>query len=171
VRNRSISIVPTLALLVLALLFSGCALVGAAARAVVEPPRVTFDRLSIEALDLDGFTLGLNWNVANPNDFPFRLSRLGWALELDGRHAARGDSAKGIDIPAAGAAAVALPVRIRWADVPGLLRIATNRDSLPFRVTGTAAVGSTFGDIDVPFSREGTLTFPQNFRLEGFSAF
>jgi LEA14-like dessication related protein len=114
--------------------------------------------LTVDAIDLEGFTLGLSWNVDNPNSFPFRLSRLGWALELDGQHAARGDTVKAIEVPAAGAAAVAIPVRLRWADLPGLMRLATNRDELGFKVSGVAAVASTFGDIDVPFSRTGKFT-------------
>jgi hypothetical protein len=136
-------------------LLGGCAALGAAARAVVDPPRVTFQNLSLQSLDFEGLTLGLNWNVDNPNSFPFKLSRLGWALELDGRHAARGDTVKAIEIPAAGAASVEIPVRLRWADVPGLFKLATNRDELQFKVSGVAAVASTFGDIDVPFSRTG----------------
>ena len=158
-----------IALIILALaivLASGCAALGAAARTVVEPPRVDFDTLSLEALDLEGITLGLNWNVDNPNRFPFRLSKLGWALELDGRHAARGDTVKSIDVPAAGKAAVEIPVRLRWADLPGLLQIATRRSELPFKVSGVAAVGSRFGDIDVPFSREGRLTLPEEFPVQ-----
>ena len=60
-----------------------------------------------------------------------------------------------IEIPAAGAASVEIPVRLRWSDVPGLFKLATNRDELQFKVSGVAAVASTFGDIDVPFSRTG----------------
>ena len=151
--------------LLLAVLASGCAALGAAAKAVVEPPNVAFETLSLDALDLDGVTLGLHWNVDNPNRFPFRLSRLGWALELDGRHAARGDTTKAIDVPAAGAASVEIPVRLRWADLPGLLQLALRAEELPFKVSGVAAVGSSFGDIDVPFSREGKLAVPRNLGL------
>jgi LEA14-like dessication related protein len=165
VRTRSLTL---MAALLVVHLFAGCAALGAAARAVVEPPKVAFDALSLDALDLDGFTLGLNWNVDNPNSFPFRLSRLGWALELDGRPAARGDTTKAIEVPAQGAAKVAIPVRLRWADIPGLIQVAMRRDELPFKVSGVAAVASTFGDIDVPFSREGKVAVPRDFGAGGF---
>jgi LEA14-like dessication related protein len=167
VHARSIFLAAALLVSVLA---TGCAALGAAARGVVEAPQVTFDRLTVDALDLEGVTLGLNWNVDNPNGFPFRLSRLGWALELDGRHAARGDSTKPIQVPASGAAVVAIPVRLRWMDLPGLLQAATNREVLPFKVTGVAAVGSTFGDIDVPFTREGKIELPRPGGLGFFGA-
>lgn len=168
-RSRILAGLLAAASLASAALLPGCAALGAAAKAVVEPPRVTFETLSLEALDLDGFTLGLHWNVDNPNRFPFRLARLGWALELDGRAAARGDQTKGIDIPAAGAATVEIPVRLRWAELPGLLQLALVRDEMPFKVSGVAAVGSSFGDIDVPFSREGKLAIPKSFGLSGSS--
>jgi LEA14-like dessication related protein len=164
-RTRSLTLVVAL-LLPLA---TGCAALGAVARSVVETPKVTFDRLSLEALDLDGVTLGLNWNVDNPNGFPFKLSRLGWELQLDGRHAARGDTTKPIDVPAQGVANVAIPLRLRWAELPGLVQVAMKRDELPFKVSGVAAVGSTFGDIDVPFSREGKVAVPRDFGLGGLS--
>ncbi|HET7755524.1 MAG TPA: LEA type 2 family protein [Anaeromyxobacteraceae bacterium] len=169
-RSRTLFLALTLAVTA-SFLASGCAALGAAARAVVEPPKVAFDHLSLDALDLDGVTLGLNWNVDNPNGFPFRLSRLGWALELDGRQAARGDTRKAIEVPAEGAAKVSIPVRLRWADLPGLVQVAMRRDELPFKVSGVAAVASGFGDIDVPFSREGKVAVPRDFGLSGLSSF
>ena len=134
-----------IALIILALaivLASGCAALGAAARTVVEPPRVDFDTLSLEALDLEGITLGLNWNVDNPNRFPFRLSKLGWALELDGRHAARGDTVKSIDVPAAGKAAVEIPVRLRELKQEWDIERAIEANASALALTGTA-LGAT----------------------------
>jgi LEA14-like dessication related protein len=150
----------TLAAALLALALSGCALLRSLAGAAFDPPRLTYESWSAEDVGLDGVTVLLKYRVENPNAQGFRLSKVAWALDLDGKPAAKGDMPSGLSVPAKGAAPLALPVRIRWRDLPDVAALLL-RDEVGFKVSGSAALASPIGDVDLPFSREGRLKVPK----------
>jgi LEA14-like dessication related protein len=67
----------------------------------------------------------------------------------------------GLAVPAKGTAPVTFPVRVRWRDVPDLLRLVATREDVAFKVSGNAAVDGPLGEVDVPFSREGRFDLPR----------
>ena len=67
----------------------------------------------------------------------------------------------GLTVPAKGTAPVTFPVRVRWRDVPDLLKLVATREDVGFKVTGNAAVDGPLGEFDVPFSREGRFDLPR----------
>jgi LEA14-like dessication related protein len=144
--------------LLLALLagLPGCALLSAA----FDPPKLHFDSWAPENLDLEGVTIALKYRVENPNSAGFRLSKVNWALDLDGRPAAKGDMPAGLQVPARGVAPLTIPVRLRWRDLPDIARLV-GREEVAFKVAGNAAVASPVGDVNLPFSKEGRLPVPK----------
>jgi LEA14-like dessication related protein len=144
------------------LALSGCAALSKLARSAFDPPKLEFVDWSAKALDAEGVTVALQYKLTNPNAQGFKLSRIGWALDLEGKPAAKGDMPSGLTVPASGSAPLEVPVRVRWRDVPDLVRLLVSpKGDVGFKVTGTAALAGPFGDIEVPFSREGRVDLPR----------
>jgi LEA14-like dessication related protein len=166
--NRTRLAATAAALLVLTA--SGCAALGQLARSAFDPPKLEFVDWSARALDAEGVTIGLQYKLTNPNSQGFRLSRVGWALDLEGKPAAKGDMPTGLTVPANGSAPLELPVRVRWRDVPDLVKLLVSpKGDVGFKVTGVAALAGPLGDVELPFSREGRVDLPRvpGFGIEG----
>ncbi len=80
---------------------------------------------------------------------------------MGGRPSGPAQVADGVTLPAGGTAAVALPLRIAWADVPGFLAALGAQQPLAFRVIGAAAVPYGPSALEAPFAAEGSLVLPQ----------
>jgi LEA14-like dessication related protein len=158
-------------LLALALL-AGCAELAQVAKAALQPPRLTFESATIEAIDLEGVTVALRWQVENPNAFGLDVARFGYRVEVEERRVVEGEAPSGLKIPANGSGPFTVPVRIRFADVPGFVALASSRrDEVAYRVSGSVGVRSPVGVLDLPLSHEGRLPLPQlpGFALDGVS--
>ncbi len=126
-----------------------------------ERPTFTFQSVSLDTLDLEGVTVSLHCRIDNPNSVGLELARLGYALDLEGRRAVAGELAPGLDIPARGSAPLALPVRLRFQDVPGILEILVARDAASYRITGHAGVNTPVGIMDFSFEHQGRAAVPR----------
>jgi LEA14-like dessication related protein len=151
----------TLAAAAIALSLSGCAFLRSIAASGFQKPKLEYVSWAPESFDAEGITLAFQYRLTNPNDLGFKLSRIGWALDLEGKPAAKGDMPAGLTVPAKGTAPVTFPVRVRWRDVPDLLKLVATREDVGFKVTGNAAVDGPLGEFDVPFSREGRFDLPR----------
>lgn len=150
-----------LAAAAVALSLSGCALLQRVAGAGFAEPRLTYQSWSADQLDLEGVTIALQYRLENPNDFGLDLRRLGYKLEVEGRQVAEGSLPAGLQIPARGTTALAIPVRLRWRDVPGFVEIMLTRPEVAYRISGNAGVGSAIGTIDLPFEHQGRVAVPR----------
>src|SRR5512146_3306872 len=109
------------ALTVPLLLLAACAGLEKFAASAVQKPKLTFRSATVQALDLEGATLALTWDLENPNGFGVDLARVGWSLDAEGTRVASGDLPGGLKIPAKATAPVTFPVRVRFQDVPGIV--------------------------------------------------
>ncbi|HSN92526.1 MAG TPA: LEA type 2 family protein [Anaeromyxobacteraceae bacterium] len=163
---------PRIAAAALALLgLSACAELAQVAKAALQPPHLTFESATVEALDLEGATVAFRWRVENPNGFGLDLARLGYRIDIENRRVVDGELPSGLKIPANGAAPLAFPLRVRWADVAGFAAIVSRRDEIAYRLSGTVGLRSPVGVLDVPLSHEGRLPLPKlpGFSLDGIS--
>jgi LEA14-like dessication related protein len=153
------------------LALAGCAELAQVAKVAVEEPRVTFRSATLDALDLEGATVAFEWSVENPNSFGLDLASIAYRLDLEGRQAVAGDLPGGLRLPARGAAPLRVPVRVRFADVPGLARLASGKDEVGYRLSGTVGVRTPLGVLDVPVAHEGRLPVPRlpELSLEGLA--
>jgi LEA14-like dessication related protein len=150
------------ALAVLPALLAGCAGLSDLARSTFQEPKLSFRSASVQALDFDGATVALLFDLTNPNAIGLELARAAWAAEVDGTRVAAGDLPGGLAIPANGTAQVALPVRVRFRDVPGIASlIVSGRDEVPYRVSGTVGVKTPVGVLDLPLSHSDTVHLPR----------
>jgi LEA14-like dessication related protein len=126
----------------------------------------------VDALDLGGATIGLRFDLENPNGFGLDLARVGWGVEVEGTRIATGDMPGGLAIPARGTAPLTLPVRIRFQDVPGIVSLLTSgKDVIRYKVAGNAGVRTPIGIVDLPLQHEDRLDLPglPSFALDGLS--
>jgi LEA14-like dessication related protein len=147
----------------------GCATLSRLLGQVLEKPKLAFDHASVKTLSLDGLTLDTVWRVDNPNGFGLDLSRLGYALSVDGHPVAKGDAPGGVHLPAKGTGMVTLPLSFRFQDLAGTLTDLMNRKTLPYRVSGRFGFDTPVGGVEIPFDHQGTVPVPRlpGVRIEG----
>ena len=155
----------------LALTLSGCAFLQRIARGGFEPPRLSYQSWSADQLDLEGVTITLHYQLENPNQIGLDLRRLAYKLEVEGTQVGEGELPAGVQVPPRGAVSVAIPVRLRWRDVPGLAEVVLSRAEVGYRITGSAGVGSALGTIDLPFDHRDRVAIPRppSFQIEGIT--
>jgi LEA14-like dessication related protein len=156
---------------VLLLLLGGCAELQKIAEGAVQRPRLTFRSASLQALDLEGATIGFTYDVENPNSFGAKVARLGYGVEVEGTRVVTGDMPGGLVIPANGRAPVTFPVRVRFRDVPGIAALFGRRDAISYRLSGTIGIETPLGVLDLPLSHDDRVSLPRlpDFALEGLS--
>jgi LEA14-like dessication related protein len=162
----------TFALALLALTGAGCAGLSDLARVAFEEPKLSFRSASVEALDLEGATIGVKFDLENPNGFGLDVARVGWGVEVEGTRIATGDMPGGLAIPARGVAPLTIPVRVRYRDVPGIVGLLTSRrDAIGYRLSGKVGVRTPIGIVDLPVSHSDRVALPSlpSFSLEGVS--
>jgi len=152
--------------LVSALALSGCATVRDLAASAFQRPTLAFQSASIEGLDLEGVTVVLHYRLENPNAVGARLSRLGYALDVEDRRVVSGSLPGGLEIPSRGAAPLPVAVRVRFAAVPGLLGALASKEEVAYRISGDAAVETPLGAVEIPFQHSGRVPVP---RMPAFS--
>jgi LEA14-like dessication related protein len=144
-----------------ALALAGCSGVQQMLGAAFEKPRLTYESFQPTELDLEGVTLALRYRVDNPNAVGLKLANLDYKVEVDGRQAVAGAMQSGLHIPARGSAPLEIPLRVRYADVPGLVQTVFHRDELPFHVEGSAGLSTPVGVVGLPFSYTGKIPTPK----------
>jgi LEA14-like dessication related protein len=162
---------PTL-VVALSLSLVSCAGLQDLARAAFERPRLQFRSAAVDALDLEGATVALKFDLENPNGFGLDLAKIGYGLEVEGTRIATGDLPGGLAIPARGSAPLTVPVRVRFADVPGIVSLITGgRDAVRYRVSGNVGVNTPVGLVDLPMAHEDRLALPSlpRFAVDGVS--
>ncbi len=145
----------------LLLAFAGCAGVRDLVAGAFERPTLTFQSVSLEGLDLEGVTVALHYRVDNPNSMGLNLARLGYALDIEGRRAVAGELPAGLHIPARGSAPMAVPVRLRFQELPGIVETLATRDAVAYRISGHAGLDTPVGVVDLPFEHQGRAPVPR----------
>lgn len=156
----------------LAALAAGCAGLQDLARSAFREPKLTYRSASVQALDLEGATIGLLFDLENPNSVGVELARASWAVDVGGTRIGAGDMPGGLKIPASGTAPVTLPVRVRFADVPGIVSLlGSGKDVLPYKVSGSIGVKTPLGVVDLPVSHADQVKLPRlpRFGVDGLS--
>jgi LEA14-like dessication related protein len=142
------------------------------ARAAFQEPKLDFRSASVDALDLEGATVGLHVDLQNPNGFGLDVASVAWAFEAEGTRVGAGDMPGGLKIPAKGVAPLVIPVKVRFRDVPGIVGLFTQRrDAIHYRVSGSVGVRTPIGIVELPVRHEDQLTLPRlpTFSIEGLS--
>jgi len=151
-------LLPLLAPLVL---LPGCALFQKIAGAAFERPKLTYESWSADALDLEGVTIALHYQLENPNGFGLDLRRVAYKLEVEGQRVGEGELPSGVQIAGNGTTPIAFPIRLRWRDIPAFTEVLLSRREVAYRITGEAGVGSPVGTIGLPFDHKDKVALPR----------
>jgi LEA14-like dessication related protein len=159
------------ALLCALALLPGCAELGKLAAAAVDPPKLTFRSVDLRSLDLEGATMGFNFDVENRNRFGLEVARIAYALEVEGTRVTGGDVPGGLKLPAEGMAPLTFTSRLRYSDVPGIASLLGKREAVRYKLSGTVGVQTALGVIELPMSHEDSVNLPRapRFSLDGLS--
>jgi LEA14-like dessication related protein len=158
--------------LALLLSLAGCAGIQQLAASAVQKPKLTFRTASVTALDLEGATVSLTWDLENPNGFGVDLAKVSWTFDAEGRRVAAGELPGGLQIRANGTSPVTFPVRIRYQDVPGIVNLlGSGKDEIRYAVGATVGVRTPVGVLDVPVTHADKLRLPSmpHFAIDGLS--
>jgi LEA14-like dessication related protein len=157
-RPRLLHLLPALAALAF---FPGCALFQKIAGAAFDRPKLTYESWTAEALDLEGVTIALHYQLQNPNGFGLDLRRVAYKLEVEGHQVGQGELPQGVQIAASGTTPIAFPIRLRWRDIPAFTQVLLTKREVAYRVTGEAGVGSPVGTIGLPFDHQDRVALPR----------
>ncbi len=129
------------------------------------PPVVAIETAGFEGLGFTGVDLTFRARIENPNPTPISAVRLEYALELEGRRAAVGALEAGIVVPPAGASgmgagAVELPVRLRYAAVPGVAAVLALDREATYALRGAVVFLTPAGEVRVPIGADGVVVVP-----------
>jgi len=153
--------------LLLLLLLPGCG-VRQLVQGEIEPPNVKWQGLTIGRPTSQGWPLGVNLLLTNPNARALNLKGYDYELWLEGRSVARGASDEAVDLPAGGQAVAQVPILVKMPALmevlPGLLR--PEPPPLNYRVAGGFRLGSLLGGlVRVPFNVQGKVTPKQGLNM------
>lgn len=150
----------------------------------VVQPTIAFEGVKVEGLKFTGANLLFRARIENANPFPLSVTRIEYALQLEGRPAAAGamDSALVVPAPtpappapppapgvappppappAPGVAEIALPVAVRFSAVPGCAKVLAAEKEASYVLGGSVAFMTPAGPIGVPLSQSGTFVVPK----------
>jgi len=127
-----------------------------------KPPELKPRSAQVTAIKPDSIELSLVLDAHNPNAFPIIAHEVTARFELqDGTELGQGASSESFTIPAQGDSALAAKLDIRWSSLSALAPYALAARPLPYRLRGSARLGSEHLNVDVPFSIDGQLTAEQ----------
>jgi LEA14-like dessication related protein len=139
----------------------GCALFQKIAGAAFDKPKLTYESWSADALDLDGVTIALHYQLQNPNGFGLDLRRVAYKLEVEGIQVGAGELPAGVNLGANATTPIAFPVRLRWRDIPAFTQVLLTKREVGYRITGEAGVGSPLGTVGLPFDHKDRVALPR----------
>jgi LEA14-like dessication related protein len=124
-----------------------------------KPPSIVPRSAQVAAIKPDSIELALVLDAHNPNSFPIVANRVSATFELqDGTPLGRGESSEAFTIPAQGDAQLTAKLDVRWDSLSALAPYALAARPLPYRLRGSARLGSEHLNMDIPFSIDGQLT-------------
>jgi LEA14-like dessication related protein len=132
-----------------------------------QPPTLTPRSAQVSAINPDGVQLALVLGAHNPNGFPIVAGGVSGAFELqDGTPLGTAQSTESFTIPSEGDQDLNATLNVRFQSLSVLAPYALAAKPVPYRVRGSARIGSEHLNVDVPFSIDGVLT-PQQVLAAG----
>jgi LEA14-like dessication related protein len=126
------------------------------------PPTLVPRSARVAALKPDSVQLALVLAAHNPNSFPIIVDTVSGTFELaDGTPLGAGQSAASFTIPAGGDQDLSATLDVRFTSLSALAPYALAAKPLPYRIRGSARIGSEHLNMDVPYTIDGVLTAEQ----------
>lgn len=127
-----------------------------------KPVEVTPRSAQVTVIRPDGVQLALVLDVRNPNGFAIRASDVRGTIQLqDGTELGRGTATGTVTVLAEQTASVPTNLNVSWTNLAVLAPYALSAKPLPYRIRGSARIGSEHLNVEVPFDIAGELTREQ----------
>jgi LEA14-like dessication related protein len=153
----------------------------------VDLPQIAFEGAHLDEFKFTQTLLTFRARVDNPNPFPLSVSRVRFAILLEGRPAAQGQVETAFAIPAAvepaiaepaavvpaalvpgalpglvpGRGSISFPVAIRFGAVPGFAKVMATQKEAAYALTGAVAFRTPHGVVEVPIQGGGMIGIPR----------
>jgi LEA14-like dessication related protein len=137
----------------------------------VQPPLVAFEAVKVDGLGFLGADLAFRGRVENPNATPLSVVRVEYALDLERAPAARGALEAALAVPGAdasgapGVGTVLLPVKLRYAAIPGVARTLAGDREAEYTLGGAVVFLAPAGEVRVPIAASGRIPVPRTPRF------
>jgi LEA14-like dessication related protein len=138
-----------------AMLLAGCQLPEGLPSAKEAAPKVTFDKLRIDAITFDKVDTTFVLDVANPYPVQIPVKAFTWDLDLAGSSFADGKSSEGLTIGARKTSKVRIPVSAAFRDVIAVGKATKGQDSVPFHIAGDLSFDTPIGPLTLPYDAKG----------------
>lgn len=122
----------------------------------LQAPDVRLAALELTGLALEGQSVRATLQVDNPNGVPLPLDGLRLDLTLDGRRAARAESASAAMIPARGSGVVEVETATSLLGLAAQLAPLAQGQDVAYALTGSTLIGGLFR-VTLPFEEAGRL--------------
>jgi|SRR3954470_2010307 len=137
-------------------------LLAATACSRPKPVQLTLQSAQLSSINPGGATVALVLDAHNPNAFPISGTAVDARVELaNGSELGRSSSSAAFQIPAQGDATIPAELALHWTNLSLLVPYGLSGQPLPYRVVGSARLGSERLNMEVPFSISGELTREQ----------
>ena len=134
------------------------------------PPQLTPKEAKVTAIDPTGFDMRVKMEAFNPNGFAIEVQSVTAHVVVDGTHdLGTVTASQPISLPANARTLIDVPITMKWKGAVNLVTIASSRKPIPYTVDGTATVGGSSLNVDVPFKLQGVIT-PEQLHQAGLKS-
>lgn len=130
------------------------------ARGEIQPPKVSFQGLTIYPPTARGWPLGARLLLENPNPEPVNLLGYDYELWIEGKSVAQGVSQQAVNLPALGQTVTEFPIVVQLPAVmellPRFLPQQQQQRKFHYQIAGSFRLASVLGGIiPIPFKFQG----------------
>lgn len=149
-----------LAIAVMALVLAGARCSNLAG--IFEKPDLQFRGLRVNSIGFDGASLDILVDVYNPNSYRLPLQRFSYDLAIENVHWGLGTTDTPLAVEARNSTLVRLPLEVSWSRLGDVGRQALRTGAVNYGVSGEIIVGTSLGDVRVPYSKSGRFSILSN---------
>ena len=131
------------------------------AQGEIQPPKVSWQGLTLGRPTSRGWPLAVTLLLTNPNDQPLDLKGYDYELWLEGKSVAQGASEEPVNLPPRGQTVAQVPILVKLPALMGLLPVLLKPEAPPlnYQVAGGFRLNALLGGlVRVPFHFKGQVT-------------
>jgi LEA14-like dessication related protein len=131
------------------------------AQGEIQPPKVSFQGLSLGQPTSRGWPVSVTLLLTNPNDQALNLKGYDCELWLEGKSVAQAAGEEPVNLPSQGQTVARVPILVKLPAVMGLLPVLLTPEPPPlhYQVAGGFRLGMVLGGlVRVPFRFQGQVT-------------
>ena len=123
-----------------------------------QPPVVAFRGVSLRNVALNGATLDVALQVANPNPFNIDVQRITYSLFVDSTLVGTGTPDSKLFVASKDSGVVTLPVTFTYGGLGNVALQLLSRGAMNYRITGQVSFGTPVGTLTRDFDQKGTYS-------------